>query len=226
MYHAKKFRKSGKVTKFLIRGIYRPKCNTGLERFKVAMSSSLLLSVPFIFITSTIVYIFSISFYGKTPDIATILSYSLAAFMTVAFAISLTVLVIESRLGKILRLFIENIEGKIAIKFLALVPLYLVIFFYLGLISNWGLLSALISSQETVEKLTVIFYSLNPLSYLWLLGSYISKSLSVTGLFIFDPSSMFLNPLYIIFVGIIWVIMLIILPWAIFKKRDEVENVP
>ncbi len=226
MYHAKKFRKSGKVTKFLIRGIYRPKCNTGLERFKVAMSSSLLLSVPFIFITSTIVYIFSISFYGKTPDIAAILSYSLAALMTVAFAISLTVLVIESRLGKILRLFIDNIEGKIVIKVLALVPLYLVLYFYLNLILNEGFLSAFISSQETVEKLTVIFYSLNPLSYLWLLGSYISKSLSVTGLFIFDPSSVFLNPLYIIFVGTAWVIMLIILPWAIFKKRDEVENVP
>ena len=219
-------RKSGKVIKFLTRGFYRPKCNTALERFKVAMSSSLLLSVPFIFTTSIIVYIFSISFYGKTPDIAAILSYSLAALMTVAFAISLTVLVIESRLGKILRLFIDNIEGKIVIKVLALVPLYLVLYFYLNLILNEGFLSAFISSQETVEKLTVIFYSLNPLSYLWLLGSYISKSLSVTGLFIFDPSSVFLNPLYIIFVGTAWVIMLIILPWAIFKKRDEVENVP
>jgi len=217
----KNVRKSGKVIKFLTRGIYRPKCNTGLERFKVAMSSSLLLSVPFIFTTSIIVYIFSISFYGKTPDITTILSYSLAAFLTVAFAASLTLLLAQSMVGKILRLFIDNVQGKTSIKVLAIILLYSVTYLYFSLIGDLGILSLFVSSTKVVEKITVILYSVNPLSYLWLLGAYLSKSLSANGLFVFNPSSIFLGPIYIASIGMIWIILLIILPWAIFRKKDE-----
>ena len=217
----KNAQKIGRIRKFLIRGVYRPKYSTSLERFKGTLSAALLLSVPFVLITSIVVYVSDKNFYGGAPDIAILLSYSLAAFMTSAFAASLTVLVIQSRLGNGLRLFTDNVAGKTSTKILAWISLYFIAYFYILLIINSEFLSFFINSTRAVEKLTIILYSINPLSYLWLLGSYLSKSLAANGLFTFDPSSISLSPTYIASIGITWIILLIILPWAIFKKRDE-----
>ena len=52
----------------------------------------------------------------------------------------------------------------------------------------------LFKNHYPTSMVTIILYGVNPLTYLWLLGSYFSKDITVTGTSTFTPSALGLSP--------------------------------
>jgi hypothetical protein len=211
--------KSGRIRNFLLgkEDLHYPEEISG--RYGEILLTSVLLSTPFILISALVAYLFSIRIYGISPGAGVLLSYTAASFITVLFATSLTVIVLRSRFGEFI---VHNYAKKTMLsRLVTFVPGYLVTFFYLSLLTNYGMLSFLSSSQQIIQKVTLILYSVNPMTYLWLLGSYFSKDIAATGTSTFIPSALGLSPLTLLLIGLAWIIAILVIPWVIFSKREK-----
>jgi hypothetical protein len=211
--------KNGKMRRFIFGKGDLPYRQEISGRYGEILLTSVLLSIPFILITAFVTYLFAIRIYGISLNPEILISYSAASFMTVLFTSSLTIVVLRSRIGKFL---VKNEEkNTIPSKLVTVVPSYLLSLFYLSLLTGYGLLSLLSSSQQTLQKVTLALYSINPLTYLWLLGSYFSRDIAVTGTSTFNPSALGLSPLTLLLIGLVWVIIILVIPGIIFRKRER-----
>ena len=210
--------KSERIRKFLFgkQDFHYPEEISG--RYGEMLRISVLLSTPFILISALVAYLFSIIIYGISPGAGVLLSYMAASFITVLLATSLAVILLRSRFWKFI---VKNYtKKKVLINMVIFVPGYLVTLLYLSILTNYGLLSFLISSRQILQKVTFILYAVNPLTYLWLLGSYFSKDIAVTGTSTFTPSALGLSPTTLLLIGSAWVMVILVIPGIIFRKRE------
>ena len=78
----------------------------------------------------------------------------------------------------------------------------------------------LFKNHYPTSKVTIILYGVNPLTYLWLLGSYFSRDLAVTGTSTFTPSALGLSPTTLLLIGSAWIMVILVIPGIIFRKRE------
>ncbi len=223
IYQSNVFRKaikSKRIRKFLFgkQDFHYPEEILG--RYGEILLTSVLLSTPFILISALVAYLFSIRIYGISPGAGVLLLYTAASFITVLFTTSLTVMALRSRFWEFI---VRNYEKKtMRSRLVIFVPGYLVTFFYLSVLTNYGLLSFLSGTHQIIQKVTIILYSVNPLTYLWLVASYFSRDIPVTGTPTFTPSTLGLDPLTLLLIGLAWVIVILVIPGIIFRKRERI----
>ena len=210
--------KSGRIRKFLFgkQDFHYPEEISG--RYGEILLASVLLSTPFILISALVAYLFSIIIYDISPGAGVLASYTAASFITVLFATSLAVILLRSRFWKFIGR--NYAKKKVLINMVTFVPGYLVTLLYLSILTNYGLLSFFISSRQILQKVTIILYGVNPLTYLWLLGSYFSRDLAVTGTSTFTPSALGLSPTTLLLIGSAWIMVILVIPGIIFRKRE------
>lgn len=224
---SKRVRKRGKVWRFFFGGTDLHYHQEISGRYGETLLTSVLISSPFVLITALTTYIFTTRIYGISPAIGVLISYSVASFMTVLFVSSLTVSAMRSRFRKFfVQISTKNdpFDPQVKINknfFYAYFPSYLLTYFYMSLLTNFGWLSLFTSSSEIIDKVTVILYSINPLTYLWLLGVYLSKDIAVTGTSTFNPLASGLSPFSIFLIGSAWIILILVIPGVIFIKRER-----
>lgn len=190
------------------------------EMFKNSVITTTLSFVPMVLITAALGSLFSLLAYRQAPPISDIIAYSLSSMLIGAIGASFTYIGLLTRFRP---LFVKNEKGDKRTKWSGRL-LWSIVFvwqYYFMILNLNGFIYPLIYNNSKDLTLNLIVSNIvNPSSYMWLVGEFISGNLFFVGTYSFVPSAFGLSLLLILVVGAIWFLIAVLLPFLLFRRTD------
>lgn len=206
-------RRPGRFDKFIPEVFPDNKDMKGESLFLKRICSTLIVSIPFLFITAFFAYLSSTTGVGSSPGYGVLLFYSLSLLMIVMMAAAYVSILIG--LGVIVPQTKDSAEYR---KFnrrlmISLIPLYFPFLF------GFQLNLYTLGTVFPIPSIVVLNNFIDPFMYPFLIFQRISGSLLIGRPYPFSPSVYGITTASILIMGAVWIAVWILLPFLVLRRQ-------